>query len=86
MDGRNNGFDLKYFFIYGDTIMNNKQKNSGLGWYILYGVAFGNAFGLLIGITFTKENLGLGLLFGNTIGLVGGLIVGIVSSFQVPHE
>ena len=42
----------------------------------LFGIALGNIIGLLIGICFFKENLGIGLIIGNGIGISLGLLVG----------
>lgn len=44
----------------------------------LFGVAVGNAIGLLIGISFTPDNLGIGILIGNAVGIIGGLVLGII--------
>ncbi|MCD7723461.1 MAG: hypothetical protein LUH82_05870 [Clostridiales bacterium] len=34
--------------------------------------------GLLIGIIFFEENIGIGLVIGNTLGISLGLLVGLV--------
>ncbi len=52
----------------------------------MFGVAIGNAMGLLIGIVFIPGNLGIGLLIGNILGCVGGLLLGIIISKIMVRE
>lgn len=49
---------------------------------MLFGIALGNSIGLVIGISFFMENIGIGLLIGNTTGISIGLLVGTLLNFK----
>ena len=64
-------------------VMNNNKKAEKIALCSLLGVAFGNALGLIIGIVFSLENLGIGLLIGTTIGSTAGLLIGLSCVWKV---
>lgn len=67
--------------------MDNKKRIAQvISILTLFGVAIGNAMGLLIGIVFIPGNLGIGLLIGNILGCVGGLLLGIIISKIMVRE
>ena len=43
------------------------KKSTIIALSIIFGVAFGNISGLIIGSIFFKENLGIGLVIGNSL-------------------
>lgn len=45
---------------------------------VLFGIAFGNIAGLLIGIFFIKDNIGIGMLIGNVAGIIAGMLLGSI--------
>ncbi|MCD7831162.1 MAG: hypothetical protein LUI01_02680, partial [Firmicutes bacterium] len=70
---------MTVFFCFENLEGNDFMKKSNtLAISLLFGVAFGNIIGLLLGIIFFEENLGIGLVIGNSLGISLGLLVGLV--------
>lgn len=52
--------------------------NKYLPLFMLLGVSVGSALGLISGVIFFKENIGIGLAIGVPVGVAVGLLFGIV--------
>ena len=63
-----------------------KKSNTIIPVTLLFGCAFGNVSGIFIGLLFTKNNLGIGLLIGNVVGIILGLICGCIIDSVRRHK
>lgn len=67
--------------------MEDKRRNAQtISILTLFGIAVGNGFGILIGVVFIPESIGLGLLVGNLVGCIAGLLFGAIMTRREKRE